>query len=83
MSSATARPGLTGKVIASDQALAIAQTDADKIYRDLTIYRIQLVLEADGWHVDYELKDPKLVGGGPHYIIDAVAGSIVAKRYEQ
>jgi|GEM_PF-5143872 len=25
-----------------------------------------LVLEEDGWHVDYELKDPRLKGGGPH-----------------
>ena len=83
MSTVTARPGLTGRVIASDQALAIAQTDATKVYRDLTSYRIQLVLEADGWHVDYELNDQKHVGGGPHYIIDAVTGAIVSKRYEQ
>jgi hypothetical protein len=46
-------------------------------------YRIQLVLEADGWHVDYELKDARLKGGGPHYVIDARTGAIIAKRYEQ
>lgn len=70
-------------VIGADQALAIAQADAEKAYRDLTVYRIQLVLEADGWHVDYELKDPRLKGGGPHYVIDAEKGVIVSKRYEQ
>jgi hypothetical protein len=74
----------TGAVIlAGDQVLAIAQTDAARVYRDMSPYRIQLVLEDDGWHVDYELKDPRLKGGGPHYIIDAYTGAIVAKRYEQ
>ena len=50
-----------------DQVLGIAQTDALKTYRDLSGYRIQLVLEDDGWHVDYELKDPKKKGGGPEW----------------
>jgi hypothetical protein len=69
--------------IAGDQALAIAQADAARVYRDLSPYRIQLVLEDDGWHVDYELKNPRLKGGGPHYVIDAQTGDIVSKRYEQ
>jgi hypothetical protein len=63
--------------------LAIAQADASRVYRNLSDYRIHLVLEDDGWHVDYELKNPNLKGGGPHYVIDAQAGSIVSKRYEQ
>ena len=70
-------------LLAGDQALAIAQADAGRVYRDLSPYRIQLVLEDDGWHVDYELKDPELKGGGPHYLIDAQTGTIVSKRYEQ
>ncbi len=69
--------------IPADRALAVAQTDALAAYRDLTPYRIQLVLETDGWHVDFELKDPRLKGGGPHYLIDASTGQIVSKRYEQ
>jgi hypothetical protein len=69
--------------IAGDRALAIAQADAVRAYRDLSPFRIQLALESDGWHVDYELKDPKLKGGGPHYIIDAHTGAILSKRYEQ
>lgn len=69
--------------LVGDQALAIAQADAVQAYRDLSSYRIQLSLEDDGWHVDYELKDPKLKGGGPHYVIDANSGAIVSKRYEQ
>src|SRR5436305_90002 len=40
-------------------------------------------LEEDGWHVDYELKDPRLKGGGPHYVIDRFNGAILSKRYEQ
>ena len=70
-------------VLASERVLAIAQADAARVYRDLSVYRIQLVLENDGWHVDYELKDPHLKGGGPHYLIDALSGIIVSKRYEQ
>jgi hypothetical protein len=69
--------------LAGAQILAIAQADATRVYRDLSPYRIQLVLEDDGWHVDYELKDPRLKGGGPHYLIDAQTGVIVSKRYEQ
>src|SRR5271168_4046178 len=70
-------------VLSGDQALSIAQTDAMKAYRDLSAYRIDLVLEKDGWHVDYNLKDRKLKGGAPHYLIDAHSGIIVSKRYEQ
>ena len=38
-------------------------------------------LETDGWHINYELKDSQLNGGGPHYIIDATTGAIVSKTY--
>jgi hypothetical protein len=70
-------------IIGGDQALAIAQADAIKAYRDLSAYRIHVVLEDDGWHVDYELKDPRQKGGGPHYVVDATTSTIVSKRYEQ
>lgn len=69
--------------IAGDKALAVAQADAINAYADLSPFRIQLVLEADGWHVEYEPKDPRLKGGGPHYVIDAMSGAIVSKRYTQ
>ena len=69
--------------VSGDTALRIAQADAEKVYRDLSRYRIVLALEADGWHVDYQLKSPTAVGGGPHYLIDAVSGAIASKRYEQ
>jgi hypothetical protein len=69
--------------ISGDQALRIAQADAVVAYRDLSGYRIILTLEADGWHVDYELKNRKALGGGPHYRIDPVSGKILWKSYEQ
>jgi len=69
--------------LAGHQVLAIAQEDAARVYRDLTPYWIQLVPEDDGWHVDYELKNPRLKGGGPHYIIDAHTGAVISNRYEQ
>jgi len=70
-------------MIASDQILRIARLDAEQAYRDLSPYRISLAMEADGWHVDYDLKNPNLNGGGPHYLIDPVTGKILFKSYEQ
>jgi hypothetical protein len=69
--------------ITSDQALRVARLDAEKVYRDLTDYRILVELNQDGWHVDYELKNRHAQGGGPHYVIDAEAGTIRSKRYDQ
>jgi hypothetical protein len=69
--------------LSCDQVLRIARTDAEKAYRDLSRYRIRIAEEPDGWHVDYELKDERARGGGPHYIIHPVSGEIVARRYEQ
>ena len=50
--------------LSADRILAIAQPDALAEYPDVSLYRIRLALEDDGWHVEYELKDPKLKGGG-------------------
>lgn len=76
-------PSTPAAAIPADQALGIAQADALRAYRDLSPYRVSLVLEDDGWHVDYTLKDPKRKGGGPHYLIDPATGAILKKRYEQ
>ncbi len=72
-----------GNILPGDRILAIAQPDALAAYSDLSHYQICLALEDDGWNVDYELKDAKLKGGGPHYVIHAVTGAIISKRYEQ
>jgi hypothetical protein len=53
------------------------------VYRDLSPFRIQLSLEDDGRHVDYNLKDPCTKGGGSSYVIDAHTGMILSKQYEQ
>jgi len=74
---------LTQQPISAARALVEAEADAQRVDGDLSIYRVQLRLEADGWHVDYDLADPQLQGGGPHYVIDATDGRIVRKRYEQ
>lgn len=70
-------------LLAADKALSIAQSDARRVYRDLSAYNVKVALEDDGWHVDYELKDSRLKGGGPHYVIDAGTGAILTKQYEQ
>ncbi len=77
------RTSATPPRVSGDAALRIAQADAEKVYRDLSGYRIILALEADGWHIDYQLKSPMAVGGGPHCVIDASSGAIASKRYEQ
>jgi hypothetical protein len=69
--------------ISPDQALNIARLDAEKAYRNLLTYRLTLTFEPDGWHVDYDLRDPGICGGGPHYVIDPTSGEILSKRYEQ
>jgi hypothetical protein len=69
--------------LSPDQALKIAREDGEKVYRDLSRFDIRVALEADGWHVDYILKDERARGGGPHYVIDALTGGILSKRYEQ
>jgi hypothetical protein len=65
---------LVNRLLTSDQVLAIARTAAERAYRNLAHFRITLALEPDGWHVDYELKDPLRKGGGPHYVIDPETG---------
>jgi len=69
--------------LSSDEALKVARSDAERAYRDLSGYRITISLEDQGWRIDYELKDPAIQGGGPHYLIDPITGSILEKRYEQ
>jgi hypothetical protein len=67
-------------ILASDQALHVARLDAEIAYGDLSGYRVTVILESDGWHIDYELKDSTLEGGGPHYVIDPSRGDILSKR---
>jgi hypothetical protein len=69
--------------LAADQILTFAHADALRAYGDLSDYCIRLALEVDGWHVDYELRDPHCKGGGPHYVLDPWTGAILAKRYDQ
>lgn len=57
--------------------------NGEKVYRDLSRFNIRVALEADGWHVDYTLKDERTRGGGPHYVIDALTGGILSKRDER
>jgi len=69
--------------ISGHKALEIAEMDAAPVYEDLSIYRIELLLENDGWHVAFRIKQPRMAGGGPHYIISAETGEILSKKYYQ
>ena len=70
-------------MISQKEALDIAKKDAELVYRDLTIYEVMAEVKENNWHIDYELKNPELHGGGPHYVISGSTGEIVSKRYEQ
>jgi hypothetical protein len=71
------------QLLSCDEVLKIARQDAEPAYGDLAHYRITLRCQADGWHVDYDLTEPYMAGGGPHYLIDATTGVILWKRYDQ
>lgn len=65
------------------EILRIAQQDGQQAYGNLSGYTITLSQKEDGWHVDYEPSEPLVAGGGPHYVIDPTAGTILSRRYEQ
>ena len=83
MSLAPTTTSVVLRPISCDEALAIARKDAETAYRDLSSFRIIIERRPDGWHIDYELSDVYLKGGGPHYVVDAATGAILSKRYEQ
>ena len=69
--------------LARYDVLRIAHRDAERVYGDLSDLAITLCLESDGWHVEYDLDTPGEQGGGPHYVIDPVDGTIISKTYYQ
>jgi hypothetical protein len=76
-------PGISG--LTKEEALRIVEKDVLHTYdaRDLAAYHVRATLESDGWHIDYDLKDKQLEGGGPHYVIDRHSGAILSRRHEQ
>lgn len=65
------------------EALKIANADASEQYRDLSLYDAIIELKDRNWKIDYELKDKRSQGGGPHYVISSETGRIISRRYEQ
>ena len=70
-------------LISKKQALKIAKEDAQLLYRDLSIYDVKIELKEGNWIVDYDIADPQMLGGGPHYVISSKTGEIISYRYEQ
>jgi len=70
-------------MISKEEAIGIAHENAAKIYRDLSIYEVRATLKDSKWYVDYILKDPGMVGGGPHIVISAETGEIISLKCEQ
>ena len=68
------------------EALAICHADGLLAYDRLHHYTVEIFLEKDGWHVMYGIKQrngSRVVGGGPHYVIDSNTGEILSKKYYQ
>jgi hypothetical protein len=74
---------VTSEPISEERARAIAAEEAAQAYRDLSIYTVSARLQDGNWHVDYELTDETLLGGGPHFVIAGDSGEIISRRYEQ
>jgi hypothetical protein len=70
-------------MIDEQEARRIAQEQAARVYRDLSVYRVTAQLKADTWYVDYDIADPGMVGGGPHLVISAATGEVLSMRCEQ
>ena len=70
-------------MITEEKALEVAQQDAQNAYQDLSIYKVERRIEDGNWIVEYHLKDPNALGGGPHYVISGETGEIISFRYYQ
>ncbi|MFA6923667.1 MAG: hypothetical protein WC223_05375 [Bacteroidales bacterium] len=70
-------------MIDKKEAMKIAEENAKKAYRDLSIYNIESKLTDGKWYIDYFLKDKGMVGGGPHFVISAESGEIISYRFAQ
>ena len=73
-------------IVEVHEALAICHADGLLAYEQLHHYEIEIYLEKDGWHVNYEIKQrngSRVAGGGPHYVIDSATGEILDKKYYQ
>ncbi len=69
--------------ITKERAIKIANENASRFYHDLSVYKIDIKMDEDKWIINYLLKDPGMVGGGPNYAISAKTGEIVSFRFEQ
>jgi hypothetical protein len=76
-------PSASFSTINIEDVLKVARIDAEKAYRDLSIYRVIITIEDNGWHVVYELKNQNSQGGGPSYLISPATGKILSKIYNQ
>lgn len=70
-------------MITKERAIEIAKKNAKDYYKDLSIYEINATFFDTVWHVDFELKDAKLDGGGPHYVISAKDGKVIDFKFYQ
>lgn len=70
-------------MITKENAIEICKRDASCAYSDLSDYEIKVTQENENWRVDFNLKEPYSVGGGPHYVLSVLTGEIIYRRFDQ
>ncbi len=69
--------------VTREEALRIAQADAEVAYGDLSAYAVSAEQVGETWRITYRPSDPYTVGGGPNYVISGDTAQILEKVYEQ
>lgn len=69
--------------VTADIARDIAMRDAARDYPSLDEFNVSVSEDERGWRVKFNLKNPRLNGGGPEYLIDRGTGEITDKRIYQ
>jgi hypothetical protein len=72
-----------GANVDKEAALSIAREDAVKVYGSLERFDVYTLETKRMWYVIFELKDERLNGGGPQYVISKRTGMILDKKYNQ
>jgi hypothetical protein len=72
-----------GANIDKEAAISVAREDAVKVYGSLERFDVYTLETKTVWHVIFELKNERLNGGGPEYVISKRTGMILDKKYNQ
>jgi hypothetical protein len=70
-------------LISEKDAIQIATKDATKLWTTLDMFEMTVTELPGSWRVEFELRNKRLNGGGPSYVIDKETGKILSKIINQ